>query len=100
MVVKVLQTTKAIYERRVLGTHCYEVASSEIQPEGFRPVISLLMPVILCFTVVASLSLGVLTAYIAVFGILSTFGRPASPEPVPSRPRLVLVPTQTHASGD
>ena len=63
-------------------------------------MISLLMPVILCFTVVASLSLGVLAAYIAVFGILSTFGKPARPEPVPARPRLVLVPTQNHASGD
>jgi hypothetical protein len=63
-------------------------------------VISLLMPFILCFTVVASLSLGVLAAYIAVFGILSTFGQPAKPEPVPARPRLVLVPTQNHASGD
>jgi hypothetical protein len=58
------------------------------------------MPIILCFTVVASLSLGVLAAYIAVFGILSTFGKPAQPEPIPTRPRLVLVPTQTHASGD
>lgn len=63
-------------------------------------MISLLMPVILCFTVVASLSLGVLAAYIAVFGILSTFGQSARPEPVPARPRLVLVPTQNHASGD
>jgi hypothetical protein len=63
-------------------------------------VISLLMPVILCFTVVASLSLGVLAAYVAVFGILSAFGQPARPEPVPARPRLVLVPTQNHASGD
>lgn len=63
-------------------------------------MISLLMPVILCFTVVASLSLGVFAAYIAVFGILSTFGKPAQPEPVPARPRLVLIPTQHHASGD
>ena len=63
-------------------------------------MISLLMPVILCFTVVASLGLGVLAAYVAVFGILSTFGQPARPEPVPARPRLVLVPTQNHASGD
>lgn len=58
------------------------------------------MPIILCFTVVASLSLGVLAAYIAVFGILSTFGHAAKTEPVPARPRLVLVPTQNHASGD
>ena len=63
-------------------------------------MISLLMPVILCFTVVASLGLGVLAAYIAVFGILSTFGQTAQPEPAPARPRLVLVPTQNHASGD
>jgi hypothetical protein len=63
-------------------------------------VISLLMPIILCFTVIASVGLGVLAAYIAVFGILSTFGRPAQPEPAPSRPRLMLVPTQNHASGD
>ena len=56
------------------------------------------MPLILCFTVLASVSVGVLAAYAVVFGILSTFGRPLRPEPV--RPRLVLVPTQNHASGD
>jgi len=61
-------------------------------------VISLFMPLILCFTVLASVSAGVLAAYAVVFGILSTFGRPMRPEPV--RPRLVLVPTQNHASGD
>jgi len=58
------------------------------------------MPFILCVTVVASVSLGILAAYIAVFGILSTFGQPSRPEPAPARPRLVLVPTQNHASGD
>jgi len=63
-------------------------------------VIAFLMPVILCLTVAASVSLGVLAAYIAVFGILSTFGQPAGPEPVPVRPRLVLVPKQNHAGGD
>ena len=63
-------------------------------------MISLLMPFILCFTVIASVSLGILAAYIAVFGILSTFRHPAKPEPVPARTRLVLVPTQNHASGD
>ena len=61
---------------------------------------SLAMPLILCFTVIASLGLGVLAAYAAVFAILATFGRPAQPDPAPARPRLVLVPTQTHASGD
>jgi len=63
-------------------------------------VISLLMPMILCLTVVASVSLGILAAYIAVFGILSAFGEPARPEPAPARPRLTLVPTHNHASGD
>ena len=58
------------------------------------------MPLILCATVIASVSLGILAAYIAVFGILSTFGQPQRPEPAPARARLALVPTQNHASGD
>jgi hypothetical protein len=66
----------------------------------FKTVIAFLMPVILCLTVVASVSLGILAAYIAVFGILATFGRPSRPEPAPARPRLMLVPTQHHVSGD
>lgn len=57
-----------------------------------------MMPVVLCFTVIASVSFGVLAAYAVVFGILATFGRTEKAEP--ERPRLVLVPTQTHASGD
>ena len=56
------------------------------------------MPIILCFTVLASVSFGVLAAYAAVFAILSTFGRHTQPEP--ARAHLVLVPTQNHASGD
>ena len=63
-------------------------------------VISLFMPVILFATVLASVGLGVLAAYAVVFGILSTFGRTRQPEPVAGRPRLVLVPTENHASGD
>ncbi len=59
---------------------------------------SLMMPLVLCFTVVASVSFGVVAAYAAVFGILSLFGTYAQAEP--TGPRLVLVPTQTHASGD
>ncbi len=58
------------------------------------------MPLILLLTVVASVAFGVLAAYMVVFGILHSFGRPAQPEPVPARPRLLLVPTQNHASGD
>ena len=58
------------------------------------------MPLILGFTVIASMSLGVLAAYATVIGILHTFGRTVQAEPAAQRPRLVLVPTQTHASGD
>ena len=56
------------------------------------------MPIVLFLTVVVSVGFGVLAAYAAVFGILRTFGHSSQPEP--SRPRLVLVPSQTHASGD
>ena len=56
------------------------------------------MPIVLFLTVVASVGFGVLAAYAAVFGILRTF-EPAS-QTEPPRPRLVLVPSQTHASGD
>ncbi len=59
---------------------------------------SFIMPVILFATVVASVGFGVLAAYAAVIGILHTFGRASQPKP--ARPRLVLVPTQTNASGD
>jgi len=62
-------------------------------------VTALLMPLILLLTVVASVALGILATYAMVLGILHSFGRPAQKlEPV--RPRLVLVPTQNHASGD
>jgi len=68
---------------------------------GLGPiVISYFMPVILCFTVVASVSFGVVAAYVAVLGILSSFGRAPQPEPQPARPRLILLATQNHASGD
>lgn len=63
-------------------------------------MISLLMPLILCFTVIASVSLGVLAAYVVVFGILSTFPHSAQPEAASDHPRLALVPNENHASGD
>lgn len=59
---------------------------------------SLIIPMILFATVVASVGIGVFAAYAAVIGILHTFGRAS--QPAPARPRLVLVPTQNHASGD
>jgi len=58
------------------------------------------MPFLLCFTVIASLGIGVLAAYVAVAGILYAFGRSSRPETSPNRPRLVLVPTQNPVGGD
>ena len=63
-------------------------------------MISLFMPVVLLVTVVASVGFGVLAAYAVVFGILATFGRTPQAQPAVARPRLVLLPTQNHASGD
>ncbi len=58
------------------------------------------MPALLFATVVASVSFGIFAAYVAVIGILATFGRTAEPEPEVARARLVLVASQNHASGD
>ena len=63
-------------------------------------MISLFMPLILCFTVAASVGIGVLSAYAAVIGILDVCGRASQRRPAEARPRLVLVPSQNHASGD
>jgi len=63
-------------------------------------VISLFMPLILCVTVVASVGIGVAAAYGVVVGILYAFGQASLPRLAASKPRLVLVPTQNHASGD
>jgi hypothetical protein len=73
--------------------------ASDISLSGVDDLISLFMPFILCFTVVASVGLGVFAAYAVVFSILNTFGRISRPEPV-RPPRLVLIPTQNHAGGD
>ncbi len=62
-------------------------------------MISFVMPLILFVTVIAAVSLGVFAAYAAVICILNAFGTPRQ-QPEPGRPRLVLVPTQNHASGD
>ena len=60
------------------------------------------MPVIVLLTVIASVGLGILAAYLVVTGILLSFRRPPQPQPQPvvGRPRLILVPSQNHASGD
>jgi len=50
---------------------------------------------VLLLTVATSVSLGIATAYCAVLAILNSFGsKPASAPPA------VLVPSQSHASGD
>ena len=63
-------------------------------------MISLFMPLMLCLTVVLSVGIGVLSAYLTVIGILEVCGRAAQHRPAEARPRLVLVPSQNHASGD
>ncbi|MFY9949526.1 MAG: hypothetical protein WA261_19520 [Candidatus Sulfotelmatobacter sp.] len=63
-------------------------------------MISLFMPLILCVTVVASVGIGVVAAYAAVIGILQVCGRASQQLPSEAKPRLLLVPTQNHASGD
>ena len=79
---------------------------------GWLILISLFMPLILCVTVAVSVGIGVVAAYLAVIGILHSFGRAAQqprPQQPPQqdlprrsegRPRLILVPTQHHAGGD
>jgi membrane protein required for beta-lactamase induction len=87
--------------RPVEGSNYTDVtagASDNCFGKGWLIVNSLLMPIILFATVVASVSFGIFAAYAAVICILHTFG-PAS-QPEPARPRLVLVPSQNHASGD
>ena len=63
-------------------------------------LISLFLPLILCLTVALSVGIGVLTAYVAVIGILQACGKASQMRPAEARPRLVLVPSQNHASGD
>jgi hypothetical protein len=58
------------------------------------------MLLVLCVTVITSVGLGVGAAYAAVIGILQAFGQTSLQRPAEARPRLVLVPTQNHASGD
>jgi hypothetical protein len=54
-------------------------------------------PAILSFTVMAALLVGIFAAYGAVIGILNLLGGQAQPRrALPS----VLVPSETHASGD
>jgi hypothetical protein len=61
-------------------------------------VISLFMPLILCVTVAASVGIGVVAAYAAVIGILQACGHAS--QSGEAAPRLLLAPSQNHASGD
>ncbi|HKN15917.1 MAG TPA: hypothetical protein VJX47_03165 [Candidatus Sulfotelmatobacter sp.] len=86
------------HRRKSIRRHL-NTAISNGKQTGWLTVISLFMPLILCVTVVASVGIGVIAAYGAVIGILQACGR-ASQWPAEARARLVLVPTQNHASGD
>jgi hypothetical protein len=61
---------------------------------------ALFVPVVLSFTVLASVAFGILAAYLVVTSILQSFGRTTLATHSPRPARLVLVPTQHHASGD
>jgi TRAP-type mannitol/chloroaromatic compound transport system permease large subunit len=63
-------------------------------------LISLIAPLILCFTVIGSVALGIVTTYASVVGILHAFGRASQPEVARQRPRLVLVTSQSQVGGD
>jgi hypothetical protein len=89
-----LPRRKSTHRHLTIGQSLYEPEKRVVD------VISLFMPLILCFTVVASVGIGVVAAYAAVIGILEVCGRPSQPKPAEARPQLVLVPTQNHASGD
>ena len=52
---------------------------------------------ILLFTVIAVVAFGIFLAYAAVTGILFAFARQTRPV---TRTNTVLVPSETHASGD
>ncbi len=58
---------------------------------------SLLVAFVLFFTVLTVVVLGILAAYVAVAGILHAFGYRSRQQ---SAGTSVLVPSQTHASGD
>jgi hypothetical protein len=63
-------------------------------------VTALFMPLVLCFTVIVSVGIGVLAAYAAVFGILEACGRASRPQPAEARQRLILVASQSQVGGD
>jgi len=56
---------------------------------------NLLGALVLLSTVISAVGLGILAAYGSVIGVLNVFGQQQARGPVP-----VLVPSQTHASGD
>jgi hypothetical protein len=63
-------------------------------------VISFFMPIILCATVVLSVGIGVLAAYLAVLGIFYAFRPAAQPQLASHPPRPVLLSKTAHAGGD
>jgi hypothetical protein len=62
-----------------------------------RPILgSLLVAVVISFTVAGSVALGVTAAYASVLALLHAFSQNA-PKP---HPRMILVPGEHRASGD
>ena len=62
-------------------------------------VTALFATLVLTAAVAAAVGLGILFAWVVMVGIFSVFGRTTRPVKA-DRPRLVLVATEAHASGD
>lgn len=72
------------------------VGSAAGQRESGLIVGSLLVAFVVTFTVTGSLALGITLAYTCVIGLLHAFAYSKRE----LKPALVLVPSQTHVSGD
>jgi len=58
---------------------------------------ALVSAIVLLLSVISVVAIGILSAYAVVIGILNAFGNQQAPAATPAR---ILVPSQTHASGD
>jgi hypothetical protein len=75
-------------ELRYVDVHALtltQMGAAQSTPESHFGGSARRMPFILCFTILASVCLGVYAAYGAVFGTLFTFDRPAQSEPARRR---------------
>jgi hypothetical protein len=62
-------------------------------------LVGLLIAILISFTVITSLAIGVVASYAAVNGILYAFVYQSRHQSV-SRTATILIPSESHASGD